>query len=186
MAEQIITKRCGHCKITKPTSDFYRDRARKDGLCAECKDCQKAYYRSHTRRLHATWRNMNDRCRNKQNRRYKNYGGRGIKVCERWDKFENFVTDMGPTYQPGLTIERRNNDGPYCPKNCRWATHAEQMINMRTNHLLTYCGKTQPVAVWARELGMLSRTILSRLRLGWPIERILSEPVHTEFRVHPI
>jgi len=189
MSEPIVSKQCSHCKITKPTSDFYHYRHNKGGFNSQCKDCQTAYNRSEAGRaaakryrsntpLHPIWGDMHDRCRNKRDAAYKNYGGRGIKVCERWNKFENFLADMGPTYQSGLTIERRDNDGPYCVENSCWATRAEQAVNRRNNHLLTYHGKTQPIAVWARELGMRPDTLWSRLHLGWPIERVLSEPVH--------
>jgi len=193
MSEPIITKRCGHCKTTKPTSDFYRNRAQKDGFCPQCKDCQKAYNHSEAGRvtqkrkrssmpIYRIWAQIHQRCRNKQSQVYNNYGGRGIKVCKRWYKFKNFLADMGPTYKTGLTIERVDNNGDYCPENCCWATRGEQAMNKRTNHLLTYCGKTQPLTVWARELGIPYTTILERIRRGWDTERSLSEPVHVESR----
>lgn len=88
------------------------------------------------------WVDIKTRCSNKKNRAYKNYGGRGIKVCKRWMKFENFIEDMGERPK-GLSIDRTNNNGNYEPNNCRWATMKEQQNNRRNNRLITYKGKKQ-------------------------------------------
>lgn len=84
-------------------------------------------------RPYQAWANMLDRCGNPNNMGWKNYGGRGIKVCKRWRTFESFWADMGPTYREGLSLDRINNDGGYSKTNCRWTTAKVQMNNRRNS-----------------------------------------------------
>jgi hypothetical protein len=119
------------------------------------------------------WVAMRQRCANPNNKAYPNYGGRGIQVCERWMRFENFLADMGPR-PPGLSIERIANDLGYCKSNCKWGTRREQNNNSRNNHHLTFNGRTQSIHAWSREVSLNVRTIHSRLRLGWPLEMVLT------------
>jgi len=111
-------------------------------------------------KIYETWHSMKKRCNNPRN---KNYGERGISVCERWEKFENFYEDMGD--QPeGLTIERIDNGGNYEPENCRWATQAEQTRNTRRSIRIKYKGEVKCVAEWSRIIGVPKNTLYRRLR----------------------
>lgn len=121
------------------------------------------------------WVNMRQRCNNTENPRYVDYGGRGIRVCDRWETFENFLADMG--IRPlGMTLERRDNDGHYEPGNCRWSTTEEQANNKRNNNRLTYQGETLTISEWARKLGVRDQLLRVRLCRGWSVEETLGRP----------
>ena len=139
------------------------------------------------------WHSMKSRCFNPNVKQYKNYGARGITVCDRWiESFENFLSDMG-VKPKGLTLERINNDGNYEPSNCRWATKYEQTINRRGNRLIQYRGVTKTLTEWAHLCGVHDRTVFGRLRSGFPIEIVLTpgdlrkvlKPDHCK-RGHPL
>lgn len=126
-----------------------------------------------------SWQGMNQRCNNKNQKAYKNYGGRGITICKRWagqDGFLNFIEDMGERPTPQHTLDRINNNGNYEPSNCRWATRTEQNRNKRDNKLLTYNGVTKTASEWGIELGSDINLINSRLRYGWSVGDAVSEP----------
>lgn len=127
--------------------------------------------------VYMVWAAMKARCSNRRNRFYPEYGGRGIKVCRRWmDSFESFIDDMGDR-PPGMTIDRIDNNGDYCPANCRWATQSENARNRRSTRMLSHGGRSMCVSDWADATGISKRTILARLRYGWSIERTLTSPV---------
>ncbi len=116
---------------------------------------------------------MKKRCLCKTNRAYKDYGGRGIGICDRWLKFENFLLDMGE--KPiNMTLERINNNAGYAPENCKWATRTEQARNKRNARYVTAHGKTQTIQEWAEETGMTYYTIYLRLRRGVPCEQAVT------------
>jgi hypothetical protein len=124
--------------------------------------------------IYAIWCSMMARCRDGNSPGWKNYGGRGIKVCKRWRKFENFLADMGGTFQPGLMIERINNDGDYTPSNCKWATRTEQNNNTRRCRVIEFNGMKKNVTQWAAHLGIPAPTLFTRIYTGKSIKEVLA------------
>lgn len=128
----------------------------KRGVVKSC-GCLKKEHCGKLRRSHGkynssiykTWASMIQRCANRKNHAYPNYGGRGISVCKRWEKFDNFYADMG-VCPAGYSIDRINNNGNYDPKNCRWATNLEQASNTRSNVYLEFNGKRATISEWGR------------------------------------
>lgn len=118
------------------------------------------------------WRSMVRRCVSPKHPSYKNYGGRGIAVCERWKGFEAFLEDMGERPK-GKTLDRIDNDGNYCKENCRWVSMKENSNNRRNNRLLTLHGKTHTVSEWAALTGLNESTIRVRLFRGATDEEAL-------------
>lgn len=124
-----------------------------------------------------SWDSMLQRCTNPNDPSYPRYGGKGIKVCERWaHSFENFLEDMGER-PSGKTLDRIDTCGLYEPKNCRWATAREQQANREITKFLTFDGETLPVTWWPEKVGISLHVIRSRIRAGWPDEKVLSQPV---------
>jgi hypothetical protein len=121
---------------------------------------------SHTK-IHNIWLSMKQRCDDMNCTCYARYGGRGIKVCERWYVFENFLADMGQP-PPGMQIERIDNNAGYSPENCKWATLVEQANNKRNNAFVTANGVTLTLMQWQRRSGIHWATIKTRIENGWP------------------
>lgn len=125
-------------------------------------------------RLHRIWTGMKTRCYNPAHEAFDRYGGAGITVCDEWkDSFRVFYDwAMSNGYADGLSIDRIDNSKGYCPENCRWASREEQQNNRRSNHLITYNGKTQTIKQWADELGIKRVTLQARItRYNWDIEK---------------
>lgn len=110
------------------------------------------------------WRAMHGRCSNPRNKSYRLYGGRGVRVCERWHDFRLFLDDMGPRPTLAHSIDRIDSNGNYEPGNCRWATPKEQSRNCRSNRMLTHGGETKTLSAWAEEHGLGVGTLAHRLR----------------------
>lgn len=120
------------------------------------------------------WQNIKQRCFDKNHHKYPNYGGRGIGVCDRWKSFDNFKEDMYDSYlvheknNDSSQIERKNNDGDYCPENCEWATRKEQARNRRDTRWVEYNGDKKSLAEWVEILDLDYNTTWQRIvRHGW-------------------
>lgn len=151
------------------------------------KSCGCLKHRGHhlcDTRLYSIWIDMKQRCSNPNSKAYKNYGGRGIKVCNEWrDNFINFynwATSNG--YNDKLEIDRINNDDDYSPNNCKWITHQEQQLNKRNNKMITYNGITKPLKSWTDELGIDYHKTLCRLWIGWSIEDAFNSTSEEHFQ----
>lgn len=127
---------------------------------------------------YGSWQKMKERCLNPNCPAYKNYGGRGIKICEQWiNSFTAFLSDLGPR-PVGYTLERINNSGNYEPGNCKWATRAEQNNNTRKTRYVEHNGETLTLKEWAKRTGINSATLRNRIfNFGYTPERAFSQPV---------
>ena len=121
-----------------------------------------------------SWQAMRSRCLNPHATGYRNYGGRGISICERWARYEHFLEDMGRRPSPQHSLDRIDSNGNYEPGNCRWASPEQQMRNIRTNVSLTFQGKTMTVVEWAEEMKIPASRIYGRLKRGWNAEQALT------------
>ncbi len=129
--------------------------------------------------LQTIWHGMISRCTNPNAVKFKNYGGRGIRVCDRWvESFENFLADMGPRPEPSTdySIDRIDVNGNYEPSNCRWLVKTEQARNQTKTVWITANGKTMLMADWAREMNISEAGIHSRMKRGWTPERAVTVP----------
>lgn len=141
----------------------------KSSRCRVCsgKLSRTKHGQSHkTSGIYSVWKNMKVRCLNPNHKSYENYGGRGVKICDKWLNFEGFYEDMGSTYESGLTLDRVDNSGNYCLENCRWATRSEQNSNTRRNVILEYKGGLYTEAQLSRLTGVHRTTITARRKRG--------------------
>ena len=131
-------------------------------------------------RLYQTWQNIKKRCLNYKDKNYKNYGGRGIEICNEWLNPNNFFKwALNNGYSDNLTIDRIDNNKGYTPNNCRWTTLKTQANNKRNNHLLTFKGKTKTMIQWADKFKINYYTLSTRLKRNWTTERALTEQVYS-------
>lgn len=141
---------------------------------------KKTHGQSNTRE-YKIWVGMHTRCSNSKRAGFKDYGGRGISVCARWDKFENFIEDMGRP-SPQQSIDRIDGNGNYEPGNCRWATRGEQSRNKRSNVVLTINGKTKILSDWCRDFKINISTVKTRVGSGDSWEVALTAPLKRRYR----
>ena len=141
-------------------------------------------------KLHDTWMRMISRCEKESNKDYRHYGGRGISVCEEWHDYVNFHNwAMANGYDPNApiwecTLDRIDNDGDYCPENCRWVDAETQHNNQRNNHYVVFNGEKMTVAQLAKQTGVNYRALLWRINDGWTAEDAVSIPFssHNKFK----
>jgi hypothetical protein len=159
-------------------------------LCrsVSCKRCSLAEKHPRTThghartRLHRIWLGMRRRCLNTDDAAFRRYGARGIVIDPAWNDFTAFhAWAIANGYLDHLTLDRRNNDGPYSPINCRWATHAQQNRNYSRVIYVDYNGKREPLIDLAERFGLNPATLRQRVqRFGWDIERALNTPAPTK------
>lgn len=127
-------------------------------------------------REYRIWSGIKLRCEDPRYSNWERYGGRGIKVCKRWLKFENFIADMGLS-PIGTTLDRIDNNGNYEPKNCRWATRKQQALNRSSNRLIEYKGVTRALKEWSEIYDIAGPTLKRRIDKGWSINKAMETPV---------
>lgn len=166
------------CECGKTTTVAGGDLRKTYGGTKSCGCGRRIQGGGHGTTEYTTWKEMKRRCYNPRYREYGLYGGRGIIICERWrTSFVNFLADMGPKPFPEATIDRfPDQNGPYSPENCRWATKLEQSQNSRKTRLLTYGGETLCIREWARRIRITHRTLIARLERGWSVEKAVTTP----------
>lgn len=123
-----------------------------------------------------TWLAIKNRCLNNKCIQFKDYGGRGIKICDRWlNSFENFLEDMGHKPSMNYSIDRKENNKDYCKENCRWATRIEQQNNKSNNNHLTINNETHTIAEWAKIKNIKYSKLLYRVKMNMPIDKLFYE-----------
>jgi hypothetical protein len=156
--------------------------ALRSGHTVRCRDCgykivrgKKSTHGMSRHPARAVWNTMRQRCQNPLNTSYAYYGARGIFVDPSWHDFAAFWRDMGPSYVVGLTLDRRDNSGPYSKENCHWVTRTRQMRNTRQNHVVATPWGVLPLCEAAEKSGLSRTTLASRIRRGWSADRWLAK-----------
>jgi hypothetical protein len=179
---------CGNTTIV-PTNCLMRGHSKSCGcLISEILRERDTSHGMYGTRLYRVWNNMKRRCYTESTPSYARYGGRGITVCAEWHDFKNFHdwavrngykedADYGD-----CTIDRIDNNGDYCPENCRWVSMKQQQRNRGNNRLITHDGETKTVAEWSELLQMDSSVIKTRLYRGWDEDRALTTPLRKRGR----
>lgn len=165
---------CGNVKICE-ASAVARGHTKSCG-CLKAESAKKPKYKVHGMcgtSTYRSWTAMHSRCRDP---RKPDYHGKGITVCDRWSKFENFLADMGER-PDGMTIDRIDSSGNYEPSNCKWSTNKEQHRNTSRNLLISHNGETRTLAGWAEATGIGRATIKARISRGWSISESLTKEV---------
>lgn len=128
-------------------------------------------------RLYFIWKSMRQRCNNPKNKKFPNYGLRGIKICDEWNDFVTFKKwALTHGYEDHLTLDRKDNDGNYEPSNCRWSTADTQANNRTNNRFIEFNGECHTLGEWSKITGISLRIIWQRLNRGWTVEKTLTTP----------
>lgn len=181
---------CGAEKVML-VSNVLGGKSKSCGCVGRKKTIERSTKHGHAKRgehsdLYEVWAGMMARCTKPYRPDYHRYGGRGIRVCDSWTVFENFVSDMAPRPE-GMILDRfPDSNGNYEPGNCRWATPKEQANNRRSNVMIDHEGRRQNIESWAQELGIARDVIESRLRRGYPVYAALNPVLHPGHRPKPI
>lgn len=128
-------------------------------------------------KFYGVWNSMVMRCHNPESLSYKRYGAKGINVCNRWRKFENFYCDMFPSYKEGLTIDRIDNSKGYSPENCRWVDMKVQCNNKTSNHTIIYENKEYTLSQASEKFSISYHTLKRRIYNGWSVKKAIETPV---------
>jgi len=167
-----------HCKCDcgRMVLAYGQDLAKGKVKSCGCLNAERIFKHGQSRtKVYHVWKQIFQRCENPKSGSYENYGARGITVDPSWRDFEIFIADMGECPE-GMTIERINNDGPYCKTNCEWATMKVQRNNSRQNRRLKAFGREQTLMQWVEEFNVPWDRVRARLRYGWTIEAALTQP----------
>ena len=178
--EVVCLCECGNIKIVRAANVFH-GRTRSCGcLFKEGNNFKHGDRRKGDKnRLYMIWKSMRERCATPSQNRYKNYGGRGIKVCSEWDDYLVFKEwALANGYNDSLTIDRIDPNGNYEPSNCRWATIKQQANNRTSNYLITIDGVTHTMTEWSDLSGIKAYTIRARLKRGWSEYDAVYKPLH--------
>jgi len=190
-----MRKRCTKCGETKPLTEFSPNGAKRRSRCRKCHAAAEGQRRAAAgvdvvRRKQREWRRqqpertvwhlMRQRCENPKASGFENYGGRGIRVCDRWQSFDAFLADMGTRPSAKHQLDRVDTNSDYSPENCRWATRAVQARNTRRTHMITFRGVSLCLTDWAARAGLTRAALKSRVARGWPIEKALTTPAREQ------
>ncbi len=162
-----------------PSKALVRENVNKGFNADNCKWVVRTPRGMSTHPLYHKWKAMRERCRYSKNKAYSHYGGRGITICDEWrgDFMAFYDWAMTHGWEPGLTIERIDVDGNYCPENCKFATMKEQGQNKTNSLLITIDGITKTQSQWCEEYGINKTTFRHRLERGWDAKKALTEPI---------
>jgi hypothetical protein len=168
---------CGN-PVKTFSADLLRDRVKSCGCLHIDQNRSRATHRATATPEYQIWADIIRRCSKPSHHAWADYGGRGIKVCKRWQNFEHFIKDVGPRPTPAHSLDRRKVNGGYSPANCRWATRKEQARNKRNNLIVIFRGRAMTFAEAVELTGIRYKLAYARLHSGWPLEMALTPGRH--------